>query len=60
MISDVLGDELTGILDAIETDSPYAGVEKKKMKLGVHVPPLSPGHHGPQPHLALCLYRQQI
>ena len=39
MISIFLGDELTAVLDAIETDSAYAGVEKKKMKLGVDVLP---------------------
>ena len=31
VISMFLGDELTAVLDAIETDSAYAGVEKKKM-----------------------------
>ena len=39
VISMFLGDELTAVLDAIETDSAYAGVEKKKMKLGVDVLP---------------------
>ena len=39
VISIFLGDELTAVLDAIETDSAYAGVEKKKMKLGVDVLP---------------------
>ena len=39
VISIFLGDELTAVLDAIETESPYAGVEKKKMKLGVDVLP---------------------
>ena len=59
VISIFLGDELTAVLDAIETDSAYAGVEKKKMKLGGGcAPSLSPGYHGPQPHLSLRLYRQ--
>ena len=31
--------ELTAILDSIENDTPYNGVEKKKMKLGVDVLP---------------------
>ena len=35
VISIFLGDELTAILNAIETDTPYAGTEKKPMKLGV-------------------------
>ncbi len=35
VISIFLGDELSGVLDAIETDSPYAGTEKKTLKLGV-------------------------
>ena len=35
VISIFLGDELTAVLDALETDAPYSGVEKKKMKLGV-------------------------
>ena len=39
VISMFLGDELTGILDAIETDAPYQGVEKKLLKLGVNVLP---------------------
>ena len=39
VISVFLGDEHTGILEAIETDTAYCGVEKKKMKLGVDVLP---------------------
>ena len=39
VVSIFLGDELTAILDAIETDTAYTGVEKKKMKLGVDVLP---------------------
>ncbi len=36
IISIFLGDELTAILDAIKTDSPYQGKEKVTLKLGVH------------------------
>lgn len=39
VISIFLGDELNAILEAIEKDIPYEGVEKKKMKLGVDVLP---------------------
>ncbi len=39
VISIFLGDELTGILEAIETDTPYQGVEKTQLKLGVNVLP---------------------
>ncbi|MCQ2506531.1 MAG: glutamine synthetase III [Lachnospiraceae bacterium] len=39
IISIFLGDELTAILDAIETGKPYAGSEKQVMKLGVSVLP---------------------
>lgn len=39
VISIFLGDELSGILDAIEKDIPYEGVEKVQMKLGVDVLP---------------------
>ena len=39
VVSIFLGDELTAVLDAIETDSAYVGAEKKKMKLGVDVLP---------------------
>ena len=39
VVSMFLGDELDGILKAIETDSPYEGVKKEQMKLGVHVLP---------------------
>ena len=39
VISIFLGDELTAILDSIENDTPYNGVEKKKIKLGADVLP---------------------
>ncbi len=40
VVSMFLGDELQAVLDAIETDIPYAGTEKTKMQLGVDVLPL--------------------
>ena len=39
VVSVFLGDELTAVLDAIETDTPYLGAEKTQMKLGVDVLP---------------------
>ena len=39
IISVFLGDELSAILDAIKTDTPYEGAEKVIMKLGVHTLP---------------------
>ncbi len=39
IISMFLGDELTGILDAIESGAVYGGVEHKKLETGVHVLP---------------------
>ncbi|MCQ2484258.1 MAG: glutamine synthetase III [Clostridia bacterium] len=39
VISIFLGDELTAVLDAIESDTPYLGMEKTQMKLGVNVLP---------------------
>ena len=39
VISIFLGEELNGILEAIEKDKPYTGIEKKQMKLGVDVLP---------------------
>ena len=39
VVSVFLGDELTAILEAIETDTAYSGVEKKKLKLGADVLP---------------------
>ena len=39
VISIFLGDELTAVLDAIETDTPCGGTEKTVLKLGVHVLP---------------------
>ena len=39
VISVFLGDELTAVLDAIETDSPYAGAEKRRIRLGSDVLP---------------------
>ena len=35
VLSMFLGDELSAVLDAVETDSPYAGAEKETLKLGV-------------------------
>ena len=37
VVSMFLGDELTAVLEAIESDAPYSGTEKTVMKLGVHV-----------------------
>lgn len=39
VVSMFLGDELEGILKAIETDTPYVASGKEKMKLGVNVLP---------------------
>ena len=39
VVSVFLGDELNGVLEAIETDTPYAGAEKTQMQLGVNVLP---------------------
>ena len=39
VVSMFLGDELTAVLEAIETDSPYAGTEKHRMRLGADVLP---------------------
>ena len=39
VISMFLGDELTAVLEAVETDTPYNGVEKKKLRLGTDVLP---------------------
>ena len=39
VVSIFLGDELTAILEAIESDKPYAGTKKTTLKLGVDVLP---------------------
>ncbi len=39
VISIFLGDELNAVLEAIETDTPYQGVARTRMKLGVDVLP---------------------
>ena len=39
VVSIFLGDELNAVLEAIETDTPYKGIEKTQMKLGVDVLP---------------------
>ncbi|MBR0039861.1 MAG: glutamine synthetase type III, partial [Oscillospiraceae bacterium] len=39
VISVFLGDELSAVLDAIENDSPYAGTEKRRLRLGADVLP---------------------
>ena len=59
VVSIFLGDELNGVLEAIETDTPYAGAEKTQMKLGVNVlPKFNRDTTGPKPYLALCIYRK--
>ena len=42
VISMFLGDELTEILEAIKTESPYGGKEKELLKVGVHTLPRFP------------------
>lgn len=42
IISMFIGDELLGILSAIEHDEPYGGREKELIKVGVHVLPKFP------------------
>lgn len=42
VVSMFLGDELTEILEAIDSDSAYDGREKEQMKIGVHVLPRFP------------------
>ena len=42
VVSIFLGDELTAVLDAIETGKPYHGAEKKQLKLGVDSLPSFP------------------
>ena len=39
VVSIFLGDELNAVLEAIEKDEPYCGIEKTQMKLGVDVLP---------------------
>ena len=39
VISIFLGDELTAVLEAIESDSPYLGTEKRRLRLGADVLP---------------------
>ena len=39
VVSMFLGDELSAVLEAIETDTPYAGTEKTVMRLGADVLP---------------------
>ena len=60
VISMFLSDELNAVLEAIENDTPYAGVEKMRTAGSRCSAPFQPGHHRPQPHLPLRLHRQQI
>ena len=39
VVSIFLGDELNAVLEAIETNTPYKGIEKTQMKLGVNALP---------------------
>ena len=61
IVSMFIGDELQGILDAIEAGEDYTGHGKTQMDLGVSVlPDITEGRHRPQPHLAVCVHRQQV
>jgi len=42
VVSMFIGEELEGILRAIETDTPYGGREKELLKIGVHILPKFP------------------
>ena len=42
IVSIFLGDELTGIINAIESGEPYGGKEKELIRVGVHVLPKFP------------------
>ena len=42
IVSIFLGDEIAGILDAIESDSPYGQKEKELLRIGVHTLPKFP------------------
>ena len=42
IVSIFLGEELMGVLDAIENGTPYGGKEKEQIKVGVHVLPKFP------------------
>ncbi len=61
IVSMFLGDELTGILEAIESGVSYdrQGKGRDEDRRGCPAP-LRQGYHRPQPHLALCLYGQQV
>ena len=59
IISIFVGEELEAVIDAIASDSPYAGPVKMKMDRG-RAAQVQQGHHRPQPHLPLRLYRQQV
>ncbi len=39
IVSMFVGDELEAVLEAMETDSPYAGIEKRRLRLGADVLP---------------------
>ena len=39
IVSMFLGDELAAVLEAVETESPYAGTEKRRLRLGADVLP---------------------
>ena len=61
IISVFLGDELTAILDSIINGTGLCGQGQAEAgdRRG-HPAGDSPGHHGPQPHLAPGLHRQQV
>ena len=42
VVSMFLGDELNGVLEALENDTPYEGAEKSLIRLGVHTLPKLP------------------
>ena len=59
IISMFLGDELTEVLESIETDSDYTDKKKCDMEMGVHVlPNFQKGYYGQEPHFPVRVYRQ--
>ena len=60
IISIFVGEELEAVIDAVCSDSPYAGPVKMKMDLAWTCCQVQQGHHRPQPYFPLRLHRQQV
>ena len=61
IMSIFLGEQLTHIIEAIRDGKVAKATDKSIIDLGIHnVPSILTGRHGPEPHVALRVHREQV